>query len=99
MVGTKLRTVQWSGINSTACRGVNTDRCLNKGLGGNMQWILYRGMCSGQEMKSHINVLELLAIKLAIQTFSKTLKLKTVHLQMDTMVALTYLLKIGVPRI
>ena len=33
MVGTKLRTVQWSGINSTACRGVNTDRCLNKGLG------------------------------------------------------------------
>ena len=60
-----------------------------------MQWILYRGMCSGQEMKSHINVLELLAIKLAIQTFSKTLKLKTVHLQMDNMVALTYLLKMG----
>ena len=30
MVGTKLRTVQWSGINSTVCRGVNTDRCLNK---------------------------------------------------------------------
>ena len=34
MVGTKLRTVQWSGINSTACRGVNTGRCLNKGPGG-----------------------------------------------------------------
>ena len=33
MVGTKLVTVQWSGINSTTCRGVNTDRCLNKGLG------------------------------------------------------------------
>ena len=38
MVGTKLITVQWSGINSTACRGVNTDRCLNKGLGA---------MCNG----------------------------------------------------
>ena len=33
MVGTKLRTVQWSGVNSTACRGVNVDRCFNKGLG------------------------------------------------------------------
>ena len=33
--------------------------------------------------------------KLTIQTFSKTLKLKTVHLQMYNMVALTYLFKIG----
>ena len=51
MVGTKLRTVQWSGINSTACRGVNTDRCLNKELGGNVQWNLNRGnvVSSGNE--------------------------------------------------
>ena len=48
-----------------------------------------------QEMKNHINVLELLAIKLAIQTFSKTLKHKAIHLQVDNMVALTYLLKMG----
>ena len=31
MVGTKFKTVQWSGINSTTCRGFNTDRCLTKG--------------------------------------------------------------------
>ena len=49
MVGAKLRTMQWSDINLTACRGVNTDRCLNKGLGGNMQWNLNRGMWSTQE--------------------------------------------------
>ena len=55
MVGTKLRTVKWSGINSTACGGVNTDRCLSKGLGGNMQWNLNRGNVSAQEMKNHIN--------------------------------------------
>ena len=42
MVSTKLRTVQWSGIDSTACRSVDTDRCLNKGLGGNLQWNLNR---------------------------------------------------------
>ena len=52
-------------------------------------------MWSAQEMKNHINILELLAIKLAIQTFSKTLKHKAIHLQVDNMVALTYLLNMG----
>ena len=36
------------------------------------------GVWSAQEMKNHINVLELLAIKLAIQTFSKTLERKVI---------------------
>ena len=48
IVGAKLRTVQWSSISSTAYRGVNTGRCLNKGLGGNMQWNLNRRMWSAQ---------------------------------------------------
>ena len=77
-------------------RGVSTDRCLNKRLEGNMKWNLNRGgMLSAQEMKNHINVLELLAIKLAIQLFSKTLKHKAIHLQVGNMVALTYQLKMG----
>ena len=51
MVGTKHRTVQWSGINSTVCRSFNTDRCLIKGLQGNFQWNINRGymVCSGNE--------------------------------------------------
>ena len=52
------------------------------------------GIWSAQEMKNHINVLELLPIKLAKQIFSKTWKYKAIHLQVDNMVALTYLLKI-----
>ena len=48
---------------------------------------------SAQEMKNHINALELLARNLAIQTFSKTLKQKASHLQVGNMEALTYLLK------
>ena len=95
MVGTKLRTAQWSGINPTACRGVNTDRCLSKGLGATCNGTSTGRMWSAQEMKNHINVRELLAIKLAIQTFSKTLKHKTINFQVDNMVALTYLLKMG----
>ena len=51
MVGTKLRIVQWSDIYSTTCRGVSKDRCLKKGLGGNLQWNLNKGdvVCSGNE--------------------------------------------------
>ena len=63
---TKLRTVQWLGISSTACRGVNTDRCLTKGMGTTCNGISTGGIRSAQEMKNHINVLELLAIKMAI---------------------------------
>ena len=44
-------------------------------------------------MKNHVNILELLAIKLAIQTFSKTLKHKAIHLQVEKMLVLTYMLK------
>ena len=43
--------MQWLGVNSTACGGVNTDRYLNKGLMGNVQWNINRGdvICSGNE--------------------------------------------------
>ena len=54
-------------------------------------------VCSGNE-KPHINVLEILAIKLATRTFLKTLKHKAIHpihLQVDNLIALTYLLKMG----
>ena len=44
-------------------------------------------------MKNHINVLESLTMKLAIQTFSKTMKHKAINLLVDNTVALTYLLK------
>ena len=52
-------------------------------------------MWSAQEMKNHFNVLELLAIILAIQTFLKILKHEAIHTQVDNIVALTYLLKMG----
>ena len=45
------------------------------------------GMLSAQEMKNQPK--KLLVIKLAIQTFSKTLKHKAINLQVDNMVALT----------
>ena len=61
-----------------------------------MQWNLTRGAWSAREMKNHIKVLEYLALKLALQTFSTNLKHKSIHLQADIMLALTYLLKMCV---
>ena len=52
-------------------------------------------MWSAQEMKYHINILELLVVKLAIQTFTKYRDVKAIHLQVDNIVALTYLMKMG----
>ena len=52
------------------------------------QWTL-------QESNLHIDVLELLAIKLALLMFPKILNLKSVHFQVDNMSALSYLIKMG----
>ena len=48
------------------------------------------GMWSAQEMKYHINILEVLAVKLAIQTSTKYRDVKAIHLQVDNIVALIY---------
>ena len=52
-------------------------------------------MWSTLEMIYHINILELLAVKLDMQTFTKYRDVKAIHLQVDNIVALTYLMKIG----
>ena len=56
-------------------------------------------MWSTKGEKNYINVLKLLAIKLAKKTFSKTLKYEAILLQLPNMVALTYLLNMGVLKI
>ena len=43
----------------------------------------------------HVNKLELLAVKLTLQTFLKDQKLFSVHIEMDNVLVLTYLKNIG----
>ena len=51
---------------------------------------------ASQEKKDHINVLELRAVKYAILTFSCLyLKVQSKHIQMDSIVALSCLVKMG----
>ena len=46
-----------------------------------------------QKRRMHINKLELLALKLALETFLKAQEIESLHIQEDNIVALTYLLK------
>ena len=47
------------------------------------------------ERKCHINVLELRAVKLAIMIFTVNKKIQSIHMRMDNMAALKYLVKMG----
>ena len=60
--------------------------CLGQSVGG--QW-------TSQESSQHINLLELKAVHLALLTFSKVRNMTAVHLQMDNMTALSYLVRMG----
>ena len=63
------------------------------GWGAALQGKSMGGTWSFQERKCHINELELLAVKLALQTFLKSQNVTSVHIQIDNIVAVTYLKK------
>ena len=52
-------------------------------------------MWSAQEMKYHIIILDLLAVKLSIQTFTKYRDVKAIPVQVGDIAVLTYLMKMG----
>ena len=58
----------------------------------------HRETWSYQERTKHINVLELIAVKLAILTFTKEKPVIAVHLELDNTKALLYLVKMGETR-
>ena len=94
LVERKPFTLQWETSESVSTRPGHTNRCIQGGLGS----IVHRstgGSWTNQEKVKHINVLELLAVKLAILTFTKTLKVTLIHLQIDNITALSYLQKMG----
>ena len=66
-----------------------------KGWGAVCQGITTGGTWSYHERTKHINVLEHIAVKLAISTFTRGKSVRTIHLQIDNMTALSYLVKMG----
>ena len=53
------------------------------------------GMWNAEEQGIHINILELMAVRLALLTFNKEKQLSSIHFQIDNKTALKYLLKMG----
>ena len=73
---------------------LQTDDSLT-GWGAALQGKSIGGIWSFQERKCHINEFELLAVKLALQTFFKRQNFTSIHIQTGSIVALTYLKKMG----
>ena len=68
---------------------------LPKQVGGNLSGNHHGGTWSYQERTKHINILELTAVKLAILTFTKGKYVTEIHLQINNMITLYYLVKMG----
>ena len=66
-----------------------------KGWGAVCKGVRTGGLWSKEEQLLHVNVLELLAIKLALLTFTKSGSIKSIHFQIDNKTAISHLLKMG----
>ena len=67
-----------------------------QGRGAACQGQATGGPCTAEEQKHHINILELKAAKLAILTFIRMHpEVKSIHLRMDNIVGLSYIVKMG----
>ena len=72
-----------------------SDRCIQKRLGAICRGVRTGGQWSKKEQGRHINQLGVLVIKFAILTVAKIWKMSTMHILVESMAALSYLLKIG----
>ena len=91
----KLESLQWDKNSATRTPYDHSDRCLDKRLEAYCKGVSTEGECSKEEKHFHINILELLALKFAILTFTNNLSHLTTHVQVDNKSALAYLLKMG----
>ena len=64
-----------------------------KGWGAVCKWVQTGNLWSKEEQLLYINVVELLTTKLALLTFTKSGLIKSIHFQIDTKTAISYLLK------
>ena len=90
-----LDICNWKLIASPISKTVIQSDTSKKGWRAYCQKVSTGGQWSLQESNLHINVLEVLAIKLTLLTFSKMFSLQSVHFQVDNMSAFSYLMKMG----
>ena len=96
VVDIKPDAVQRETSNLTSPSIDHNFRCLSSGLGAASQGQTTEGPWTAEEQKHHINILELKAAKLAILTFIRMHpEVKSIHLQTDDIVGLSYIVKMG----
>ena len=82
----------FSQTGSTSCA---PDECFIDRLGCSSPGKINRRNTVISRKKRHISELELLVLKLALQTFLRSQNFTSIHIQMDNIVSLTYLKKMG----
>ena len=101
-----LKDLQWWVNNITLYKGspvrlgnpeviISTDASSSEGWGASLEGGISTGGVWTKEEKEahHINELELIAVEIALKTFLKERNLKLVHIYMDNMTALHYLIR------
>ena len=73
---------------------IQTD-ALKKGWGAVCKRVRTGSLWIKEEQLLHINVLELLSIKLAVLTFTNSESVKSIHFQIDNKTEICYILKMG----
>ena len=92
-MGPKSKTVQCKMSCTTPSTNGDSNGCFQNRLQSNMSRSTTWGVWSKQERSLHINVLELLAVKLAALSFTKNREVKAIHFQIDNATALRYFRK------
>ena len=95
MVDSQHANLQWKiSANSTPDQTIFSDT-LKNGWAALCQGITKGGRWSSVEKAWHVNVLQSEAVRLVILFFTKFKKVKSIHLWIDNMTALSYLLNMG----
>ena len=74
---------------------IQSDAATSGGWSASTKDLSTGGTWTKEERKLHINILELMAVELAVKTFTRNRKVSSIHLQIDNTVALSYLMKMG----
>ena len=96
MVDRKFETTQWETLSIHRPRPDHAIRCSqDRGWGAACQDVTTGGPWLPEEKNFHINISELKAANLAIQTFTRLKKVNSIHIQIDNTTSLSYLVKMG----
>ena len=95
VVERSLHSVEWSEPDSSQLLPHHRDRCLEKRVGGSVQWSLHGGTVDPRGETHAHQLPRAPGSPSGSEMFCKSQKNLTVHLKMESISALTYINKLG----